>query len=106
MSSESEIQAKLLLLHTQSKIWAQKWMNLQSTAIAGCRNPLKPCFESEIRAKIFSNLPIHLPIHPPHTCSYVVSGVQGWSLSYMALSYTRPSHLQIKPFTVWIPFHM
>ena len=54
ISSESEIRAKLLLLHTQSKIWAQKWMNLQSAAIAGCRNPLKPCFESEIRAKIFS----------------------------------------------------
>ena len=32
----------------------QKWMNPQSTAVAGSGNQLKSRFESEIRTKIFS----------------------------------------------------
>ena len=38
----------------KSKIWVQKYMNPQSTVIAGSRNPLKSHFDSEIQAKIFS----------------------------------------------------
>ena len=49
---ESEIQAKI---STQSpKSGSKKWMNSQSTAVAGSGNPLKCRFESEIQAKIFS----------------------------------------------------
>ena len=49
-----ESEAKILLLRAKSKIWAQKWMNSQSTAVAGSGNPLKSRFESEIQAKRFS----------------------------------------------------
>ena len=51
ISPESEIRAKILLLHAKSKIRAQKRKNQQSAAIARSGNPLKSRFESEIRAK-------------------------------------------------------
>ena len=51
-----ESEAKILLLRAKSKIWAQKWMNSQSTAVAGL-NP-------KSRQKYFQNLPIHSPIRP------------------------------------------
>ena len=40
-------------------------MNLQSTAIAGSRNPLKSHFESEIWGKILSKSADPFPYSPP-----------------------------------------
>ena len=66
---ESEIQAKI---STQSpKSGSKKWMNSQSTAVAGSGNLLKCRFESEIQAKILSKFadpftysPLSMRDHP------------------------------------------
>ena len=53
---ESEIRTKIFEIQAKSKIRAQKIdESPTSAAIAGSGNPLESRFESEIRAKIFSN---------------------------------------------------
>ena len=60
---ESEIRAKIFVLHAKSKIRAQKIDD--SAAVAGSGNPLKYRFESEIRAKIFSKSADLFAYSPP-----------------------------------------